>query len=129
MKHRGNLYTLPSGREVFDTGRVLVGSRYQPPSQPMGTEAERLQGVLLSRPPVLSHGSKVVVLNTHRPIVMVADDGRAPAPAEAATEIGADCSRGVAPLRLWRDNAHFTTRTAWLVVALVVLVIAGPGVH
>lgn len=48
MNRRDNLYTLPSGREVFDTGRVLVGSRYQPPAQDMGSEAERIQALMLA---------------------------------------------------------------------------------
>ncbi len=40
---------LPSGRVVFDTGRVQVGIRYDRPSRDPGHDAEEIQTLLLRK--------------------------------------------------------------------------------
>lgn len=48
LKHilpRGEYYA--NGKKCFSTGKVLIGVRYSPPPQPMGSHAEKIQAALL----------------------------------------------------------------------------------
>jgi hypothetical protein len=42
-------FKLHNGRVVFDTGRMLIGERYERAPAAMGSEAERLQAALLDK--------------------------------------------------------------------------------
>lgn len=51
--HHPGLRTLASGRRVYVTSSGLqIGCRYQPPARDQGTEAERVQAMLLHRRPL-----------------------------------------------------------------------------
>lgn len=43
--------TLPTGREVIDTGKVLIGLRAEQPPAQLTRDAETLQRALLPKPP------------------------------------------------------------------------------
>ena len=50
-KNFSNKHALPSGRIVpYNTGKVLIGSRYVPPKQTPSVEGESMQSVLLGVP-------------------------------------------------------------------------------
>lgn len=56
-----------NGRECLDTGRVVIGLLHQPKPQPMGSEAERIQRLLLDPgPPPLPVVQTYVALNFAR---------------------------------------------------------------
>ena len=50
---RAGLSNSGNGRQVYDTGRVLIGSAHVRPPPPPSADAERIQAALLSRPSVI----------------------------------------------------------------------------